>query len=69
MSSKESEVLNSLEREQYRGKWIAVLDSKIIAQGKDLSEVYAKAMSVVAKDKTPLFEHIPEEEEEETLIL
>lgn len=68
MSSIESEYLMSMEKEQYRGKWIAILDSRIIADGEDLSEVYKKAMDI-AKDKTPLFEHIPEEDEEETLIL
>lgn len=55
-------------REQYRGKWIAILDSKIIAEGKDLTEVYKKAMEI-AKGRTPLFEQIPQKDEEETLIL
>ncbi|MEX0655976.1 MAG: DUF5678 domain-containing protein [Nitrosopumilaceae archaeon] len=69
MSSAESQYLLSLEnKEQYRGKWIAIIDSKIIAEGKELSEVYKKALEI-AKGRTPLFEHIPEKEEEETLIL
>ena len=69
MSSVESQYLLSLEnKELYRGKWIAILDSKIIAEGKELAEVYGKALAV-AKGRTPLFEHIPEKEQEETLIL
>lgn len=69
MSSVESQYLLSLEnKEQYRGKWVAILDSKIIAEGKDLPEVYRKALEI-SKNRTPLFEHIPEKEEEETLIL
>lgn len=67
--SVESQFLMSLEKEQYRGKWIAILDSKVIAEGKDLPEVYKKAMKE-AKGRTPLFEYIPEKEvEEQTLIL
>ena len=67
--SVESQFLMSLEKEQYRGKWIAILDSKIIAEGKDLPEVYKDAMKE-AKGRTPLFEYIPEKEaEEQTLIL
>jgi hypothetical protein len=66
--STESQFLMSLEPEQYRGKWVAVLDSKILAEGKDLAEVYKKAMKE-AKGRTPLFEYIPEKAEEQTLIL
>lgn len=69
MSSTESEfVLNLKNREQYAGKWIAVLDSKIIAEGEGIEQVYKDAL-VVSKGTTPLFEQIPLKQEEETLIL
>ena len=69
MSSTESEfVLKLKDREQYAGKWIAVLGSKIIAGGEDIEQVYKNAL-VVSKGKTPLFEQIPLKQEEETLIL
>jgi Family of unknown function (DUF5678) len=68
MSSAESQFLTSLDRDKYRGKWIAILDSKVIAEGTDLTEVYNRAMKE-AKGRTPLFEQIPLTEEEQTLIL
>lgn len=69
MSSVESEFLMSLEnKEKYLGKWIAILDSKIIADDKELTTVYKEAMEN-AKGRTPLFEYISEKQEEETLIL
>lgn len=69
MSSVEAQFLSSMEnREQYRGKWIAILDKKIIAEGKDLSEVYQEAMKK-SNGRTPLFEQIPEKDEDDTLIL
>jgi hypothetical protein len=65
----ETQFLMSLrDREQYRGKWIAILDSKIIAEGKDLAVVYKEAMEK-GKGRTPLFEHVSEKQQEETLIL
>lgn len=67
--STESQFLMSLETlDQYRGKWVAILDSKVLAEGKNLEEVYKKAM-IEAKGRTPLFEYIPEKGEEQTLIL
>lgn len=69
MSSAESQFLLSLEnRKQYSGKWIAILDNKIIAEGKDLKQVYVEAMKK-SKVRTPLFEQIPEKDGEETLLL
>ena len=52
---------------QYAGKWIAVLDSEIIAAGDELEAVYADATKA-AGGRTPLFEHIPLRQDE-TLIL
>jgi hypothetical protein len=69
MSSIESEYLMSMENtEQYKGKWIAILDTEIIAEGQNLSEVYKEAIEK-SKGRTPLFEHIPEKQDEQTLIL
>lgn len=69
MSSPESQFLVAMKnREQYSGQWIAILDSAVIAQGKDVGEVYAKALRI-AKDKTPLFVEITDKNKEQTLIL
>ncbi len=69
MSSTESQYLMSLEnKEEFRGKWIAILDSKVIAVGENISAVYHEAMEK-SKGRTPLFEHIAEKQDEQTLIL
>ncbi len=68
MSSVESEfVLSLTDREHYAGKWIAVLDSKIIAKGENVEKVYKDALEA-SKGRTPLFEQVPLKQEE-TLIL
>jgi len=69
LSSPESKFLMELEnKEKYLGKWIAILDSKIIVAGKDLSAVYDEAMKE-GKGRTPLFEFVSEKQQAETLIL
>jgi len=69
MSSTEAQFLASIEDiEPYRGKWIAILDSKIIAQGEDLKEVYKEAIAK-SKDRTPLFNRIPAIGDAEHFIL
>ena len=69
MSSPESQFLVEMnDKEQYRGQWIAILDSKVIAQGKSIGKVYAEATKI-SKDKTPLFVEIPDKNKEQTLIL
>jgi hypothetical protein len=69
MSSAESQFLMSMKnKDEYRGKWIAILDNKIIAEGKDLQQVYKEAMEK-SKVRTPLFKQVPEKDTEETLIL
>lgn len=69
MSSVESQFLMSMEhRDTYRGKWVAIVDSTIIAEGKNLTEVYQNAMKNTG-NKTPLFHRIPEIDEEQTLLL
>ncbi len=69
MSSSESQFLTTMDnKEQYRGQWIAILDSGVIAHGKDIGKVYVEAMKV-AKDRTPLFVEIPDKNKEQTLIL
>ena len=69
MSSVESRFLQSMEnREQYCGKWIAILGSKVVAQGTDIAEVYKDAMEIT-QGETPLFVEIPEKNKKQTLIL
>lgn len=69
MTSIESHYLLSVQNlDQYRGKWIAILDDKIIAEGAELKDVYAEAMKK-SKTRTPLFKRIPEINETETLLL
>lgn len=69
LSSIESQYLLSLEnKEKYRGKWIAILDNKIIAEGAELKDVYAEATKI-SKIRAPLFKRIPEINETETLLL
>ncbi|MBI3841970.1 MAG: hypothetical protein HY295_02300 [Thaumarchaeota archaeon] len=69
MSSTESQYLLSIQnQDKYRGKWIAILDNKILAEGTELKVVYKEAMEK-AKDRTPLFKRIPEINETETLLL
>lgn len=69
MSSTESKFLMELEnKEKYLGQWIAILDSKIIVAGVDLSAVYKEAMKE-GKGRTPLFNYISKKQEVETLIL
>ncbi len=69
MSSTESQFLMSMEKEQYKGKWVAILDSEVIAKGGDLSTVYKEAIEK-SNGRTPLFEYISEKtDKEETLIL
>ncbi len=69
MSSKEDEFLISMEDlEQYKGKWIAILDDKVIAADKILSKAYSEAIRN-SKGRSPLFEYIPEKLDNQTLIL
>lgn len=69
MTSVESQHLLSIQNiDQYRGKWVAILDNKIIAEGDDLKDVYAEAMKQ-SETRTPLFKRIPEKNETETLLL
>ena len=69
MSSTEAQFLASMEDiEPYRGKWIAILDSNIIAIGDDIKEVYKEAI-VKSKGRTPLFNRIPAKGETEHFIL
>ena len=69
MSSSESKFLEEMKnKEQYRGQWIAILGVRIVANGKNINDVYAKAAKS-AKGKTPLFVEIPDKNKEQTLIL
>lgn len=68
MSSREAQYLESIKNiEQYRGKWIAILDDKIIAEGEKIIEVYKNAIQK-SKGRTPLFNRIPKQGEVESFI-
>jgi len=68
LSSVESQFLESEDLSRYRGKWIAILDKKIVADGETMSGVYEKVMkkSIV---RTPLYQRIPKKGEVDTFIL
>lgn len=53
---------------KYRGKWVAVLDEKIIAFGDDVVKVYEEALKI-SKTRTPLFTRIPKDGEMDSFIL
>ena len=58
MSSTESEYLIAMvDRDSYRGKWIAIVDNNIVAEGKTISQVYQNAAKV-SGGKTPLFHRV-----------
>jgi len=57
MSSHRKEV------EKYAGKWIAVLDNKILASGNSVKEVVALAKKKAAR-KLPLVTKVPRKDEE-----
>lgn len=68
MSSTESQFLESEDLSAYEGEWVAILDSKVIAHGKTIQDVFDKvtSQSIV---RTPLYHRIPKREEAETFIL
>lgn len=68
MASVESQVLESEDFAQYQGMWVAILDMKVIASGKTLSEVYENVAKTDAI-RTPLFQKISVKGEIDTFIL
>lgn len=69
MSSPEGRFLEKMgNKEQYSGRWIAILDAQIIASGGNIADVYANAAKS-AKGRTPLFVQIPDKNREQPLIL
>jgi len=68
LASVESQVLESEDFSQYQGMWVAILDKKVIASGKSMSEVYNKVAEAKVI-RTPLFQKIPEKGEVDTFIL
>lgn len=58
-NSKVWSVAHPLNFNKYRGEYIALVNNKIIAHGKDFGEVYKKAIRV---NKEPIFTKIPENE-------
>jgi hypothetical protein len=51
------------EAEKHSGRWIAILDGKIIADGKGFEQAYKKA-EAKHPDTTPLVVYIPKRSEE-----
>jgi len=68
LSSTEAQFLENEDFEKYQGKWVAILDKKIIAIGDTMSEAYEKSISV-SSGRTPLFQRIPKKGETDTFIL
>jgi hypothetical protein len=64
----ESQFLETEDLSAYQGKWVAILDRKIIASGSTIKEVYEKALSS-SPTRTPLFQRIPKKGETDTFIL
>ena len=50
---------------KYIGEWIAIVDDKIVAHGKDVKKIYEEAKKNYSK-KRPLITKVPEKE---TMIL
>lgn len=48
--------------------WVAILDKKVIASGKSMSEIYDKVLELKVS-RTPLFQKIPEQGEADRFIL
>ena len=55
---KSESTLNLQDAERYAGKWIAVLDSNVIADGKNIEKVYMDALKI-SNGRIPLFEYVP----------
>ena len=56
-------VENHAEAEKHAGRWIAILDSKIVADGKSFRQTYTKVMSE-HPGSMPLILYIPKKSEE-----
>ncbi len=68
----ETRLLMSLQnQDKYRGKWVAILDNKVVAEGTDIRDVSKKALKKIDNNnyKTPLLHRIPKKDELGTLIL
>jgi hypothetical protein len=68
MSSIESQFLESENLSAYEGRWIAILDKKIVADGATIEETYDK-VAKMKLSRTPLYHRIPKREEAEVFIL
>ena len=56
-------VEHASEAEKHGGRWIAVLDGSIVAEGKSFKEAHAKTEGLFP-GKTPLITYIPTRDEE-----
>ncbi len=68
MSTVESQFLESGDFSEFEGEWVAILDKKVVAHGKTLSEVYDKVVEANLV-RTPLFHRIPKKDDVDTFIL
>jgi orotate phosphoribosyltransferase-like protein len=64
----ESQFLETEDFSAYQGKWVAILDKKIIATGNTIAEAYENALKS-SPTRTPLFQRIPNKGETDTFIL
>ena len=56
---KNADFYYSLDLAKYAGKWIAIVDQKIVAIGKSFKEVYSKTQKEYP-GKRPLFDRVSE---------
>lgn len=68
MSSIEAQFLESADLTEYEGQWVAILDKKVVAHAKALSDVYGAVLSMKLV-RTPLFHRIPKKDEADTFVL
>lgn len=68
MSTVESQFLESNDFTEFEGEWIAILDKKVVAHAKTLTEVYDK-VAELKLIRTPLFHRMPAKDEIEKFIL
>lgn len=60
--TKEFEYYTASDMAMHVGKWVAILDNKVISSGVSLKSVYADALKE-SGDREPLFVRVPEKDE------
>lgn len=64
--TREFEFYSVTDLSQHAGEWVAIVDNRVVASGKDLKRVYTEATRK-SQEKEPLLARVPLEGE--TLIL